>query len=488
MLLCNADLILYGKRNIKFNQVLDLIGKIKMSKKKIAIITIAGIFGFLAACYIGIAIYFYQVFYPNTYINGGAVSDASPEEVKQALLDSMSDYQLKVVPVDGDPVLISGESIGFYYSFDQVDALKKKEMGWAWPVKFFTRTDYTVEAVYRWDTLKLDQEIDKLPCVTQEMTAPVDASLVIDESGVHLTEAVKGNTIRKEELKKAIAETIRSRKSEIHLDEAGCYEEPRITSESPEIRKELDRVEELCKAEVTYNFHGTEEKIGRDQIWNWVRQDGEGNLYIDQASAYNYLCELAYRHDTVGSYREFWSSRGYTITVDPGTYGWGMDVDAEIGPLMDDLVNKRVVSRDPAYYMTPYPGVDPNSPDDIGNTYIEIDLSGQYMWYYINGALIASTPITSGTLNKGYGTPSGVYYVESYSRNIVLTGDDYRQPVDFWIQVYGGIGIHDSLWRSVYGGTEYLNDGSHGCINTPYDAVSTMYWNIDIGVPVIMYY
>ena len=115
------------KRNIKFNQVLDLIGKIKMSKKKIAIITIAGIFGFLAACYIGIAIYFYQVFYPNTYINGGAVSDASPEEVKQALLDSMSDYQLKVVPVDGDPVLISGESIGFYYSFDQVDALKRRK-------------------------------------------------------------------------------------------------------------------------------------------------------------------------------------------------------------------------------------------------------------------------------------------------------------------------------------------------------------------------
>lgn len=459
-----------------------------MSKKKIAVIVTAGVLGVLAVCYVGISIYFYQVFYPNTYINGGNVSDASPEAVKEALLDSMKDYALKVVPIDGEPIVLSGKSIGFHYNFDEVDEIKKKEMGWAWPVKFFTRTEYTVEAACEWDQAKLDQEIDGLRCVTQEMTAPSDASLVIDESGVHLTEAVKGNTIKKEALKKAIADTLAEGKPEINLDASGCYETPQITSESPEIQNELKKVEELCKAEVTYNFHGTEEKIGRDQIWNWVRKDGEGNLYIDEGAAYDYLCELAYRHDTVGVYRDFWSSRGYTMTVDPGTYGWGTSVDSEIGPLMDDLVNKRVVRRDPAYYMTPYPGVDPNSPDDIGNTYIEIDLSGQYLWYYINGELIVSTPITSGTMSTGHGTPSGVYYVCSYSRNIVLTGDDYRQPVDFWIQVVGGIGIHDSLWRSVYGGSEYLNAGSHGCINTPYDAVSNIYWNIDIGVPVVMYY
>lgn len=459
-----------------------------MSKKKIAGIVAVCVLGFLAVCYVGISVYFYQVFYPNTYINGGDVSDASPEEVKEALLNSMKDYELKIVPIDGEPTVISGKNIGFYYSFDAVDALKKKEMGWAWPMKFFTRTDYTVEAACEWEQAKLDQEIDKLQCVTQKMTAPVDASLVIDESGVHLTEAVTGNTIKKEELKKAVAETIRGGKPEINLDEAGCYEQPKITSKSPEIQKDLQRVEELCKAEVTYNFHGTEEKIGRDQIWKWVRQDGEGKFYIDEGAACDYLYELAYRHNTIGVYREFWSSRGCMITVEPGTYGWGMDVDAEIGPLMDDLVNKRVVSRDPACYMTPYWAVDPNSPDDIGNTYIEIDLSGQHMWYYMNGELIVSTPITSGTLNTGHGTPAGVYYVESYGRDMILTGDDYRQPVDFWIQVYGGIGIHDSLWRSVYGGTEYLNKGSHGCINTPYDAVSTIYRNIDVGVPVVMYY
>ena len=100
-----------------------------MSKKKIAVIVTAGVLGFLAVCYVGISIYFYQVFYPNTYINGGNVSDTSPEAVKEALLDSMKDYALKVVPIDGEPIVLSGKSIGFHYNFDEVDEIKKKEMG-----------------------------------------------------------------------------------------------------------------------------------------------------------------------------------------------------------------------------------------------------------------------------------------------------------------------------------------------------------------------
>ena len=85
------------------------------------------------------------------------------------------------------------------------------------------------------------------------------------------------------------------------------------------------------------------------------------------------------------------SSRGYWITLEPGSYGWGTDVDSEIELLMDDIQNKRVTSREPIYYMTPYDYLDPNSPDDIGFTYIEIDLSGQYMWYYKDGELFLST-------------------------------------------------------------------------------------------------
>ena len=211
-------------------------------------------------------------------------------------------------------------------------------------------------------------------------------------------------------------------------------------------------------------------------------------MYVSWEAAYDYLDSLADKYDTVNSYRTFQSSRGYEITLEPGSYGWGTDVSEETDLLIDDIKNHRVTSRQPAYYMTPYDYLDPNSPDDIGFTYIEIDLSGQYLWYYKDGSLFLSTPITSGTMSTGHGTPAGVYYIHNRLQNTILVGDDYRQPVDFWMQVVGGVGIHDSKWRYNYGGTEYLNNGSHGCINTPYDAVKSLFWNVEVGTPVIMYY
>lgn len=442
----------------------------------------------MAACYVGVSVYFSKVFYPNTVINGIEVSYESPEDVKTALEQSMQSYEMKVVTIDGTTETLAGKDFDFDYNFDEVDKLKAEEMGWYWPVKFFSQTDYEIEAVYEWDKEKLNKEIDELQCMTQEMTAPVNASLTVDDNGFNLVEEQKGNTLKKDVVGSEIAKAMENGETEISLEEAGCYEEPEITMESPEIQDKLKKVDELCQAEVTYNFHGNEEKIGTERIRQWVRQNEDGEYYISRDAVYDYLCELANKYDTVNSHRDFYSSRGYWITLDPGTYGWGTDVDSEIDLLMDDIQNKRVTSRDPVYYMTPYNNLDPNASDDIGFTYVEIDLSGQYMWYYQNGEVLVSTPITSGTMSTGHGTPSGVYFINCRSQNTILVGEDYRTPVNFWMQVVGGVGIHDSLWRSYYGGTEYLYDGSHGCINTPYDAVSTIFWNIEVGTPVIMYY
>ena len=459
-----------------------------MSKKKKILIISGCAVGFLLACYVGVSVYFSGVFYPNTSINGVEVSCESPEDVKAVLEQSMQRYEMKVATIDGTTETLSGKDFDFVYNFDEVDKLKAEEMGWLWPVKFFSQTDYEIEAAYEWNKEKLNKKIDELQCMTQEMTAPVNASLTVDDNGFNLVEEKKGNTLKKDVVKSEIAKAVGNAETEISLEAAGCYEEPEITIESPEIQDKLKKVDELCKAEVTYNFHGNEEKIGTEQIRQWVRQNGDGEYYISEDAAYNYLCELANKYDTVNSYREFYSSRGYWITLEPGSYGWGTDVDSEIGLLMDDVYNKRVTSREPAYYMTPYNNLDPNASDDIGFTYVEIDLSGQYMWFYKNGEVLVSTPITSGTMSTGHGTPSGVYFINCRSQNTILVGEDYRTPVNFWMQVVGGVGIHDSLWRYNYGGTEYLYDGSHGCINTPYDAVSSIFWNIEVGTPVIMYY
>lgn len=125
---------------------------------------------------------------------------------------------------------------------------------------------------------------------------------------------------------------------------------------------------------------------------------------------------------------------------------------------------------------------------DVGNTYIEISLSDQHMWYYKNGVLLASTDVVTGY--KGvHDTPKGLYSVIQRKSPSRLVGPTWDVWVNYWIGItWDGVGIHDSTWRtSGYGGNIYTYDGSHGCVNTPFDQTKIIYDNCTIGTPVVIY-
>lgn len=125
---------------------------------------------------------------------------------------------------------------------------------------------------------------------------------------------------------------------------------------------------------------------------------------------------------------------------------------------------------------------------NVGTTYIEISLEKQHMWYYKEGKLIVSTDVVTGTKNS-HDTPTGLYYVINKASPARLVGETWDVQVNYWLGVtYDGVGIHDSTWRySGYGGNIYTYDGSHGCINTPYDEVKKIYDNCKENTPVVIY-
>ena len=50
------------------------------------------------------------------------------------------------------------------------------------------------------------------------------------------------------------------------------------------------------------------------------------------------------------------------------------------------------------------------------------------------------------------------------------------------------IGLHDADgWRSEYGKDIYLTNGSHGCINMPYEAAEIIYNNVSAGTKVLVH-
>lgn len=124
---------------------------------------------------------------------------------------------------------------------------------------------------------------------------------------------------------------------------------------------------------------------------------------------------------------------------------------------------------------------------EVPSTYIEINISKQHMWYYIKGELYVSTDVVTGNYGD-MDTPKGYWAVNSKASPCELVGDGYVSYVQYWMAfIGGGWGIHDASWRDTYGGTIYMGNGSHGCVNTPYNAVKKMYAKVTIGTPVIVY-
>ena len=193
---------------------------------------------------------------------------------------------------------------------------------------------------------------------------------------------------------------------------------------------------------------------------------------------------LADEYDTVGGTRYFQATRGENVKVEGGIYGNRIDRKAEKEYLKQAFTEQREEMHVPSYIQEGRQ----QGKNDIGDTYIEVDMGEQMMYYYRNGKLELETPIVTGNTGRRWGTPEGVNYVYAKGRNRILRGPGYESPVNFWMPVKGNIGIHDAAWRSEYGGEIYKSAGSHGCINTPYDAMSDLYEMVEIGTPVVMFY
>ena len=123
-----------------------------------------------------------------------------------------------------------------------------------------------------------------------------------------------------------------------------------------------------------------------------------------------------------------------------------------------------------------------------GKNYIEVSIRLQHMWMFVNGEQYVSTPIVTGNANS-MDTPRGFWHIQNKASPCTLSGAGYTSYVRYWMAFIGGShGIHDASWRSSFGGQIYRGNGSHGCINTPYNNVKKMYQKAYVGEPVVVYY
>ena len=333
--------------------------------------------------------------------------------------------------------------------------------------------------IFSYDEQLLKESINKLSCLDiNKIVKTQDAQINYINNSYVISNEIYGNTINKDILFDNLVKAIFNGERRLNLEAINCYENPKYTASSQILVNAKDTLNKYVNSKVTYNFAGLTQTLDGSTINNWIYVDENFQIIFDEVKVKEYVDILANTYNT---------SLGKDIKVNGGYNGnnhsWIIDSVAETKLLIDNIKNRQVITKYPVYAQKSIA----NYFSNVGDTYVEIDMTNQHLWYYKKGYLIAEGDIVTGNVSNGHTTPTGIYNLYYKQRDTVLRGEDYASPVNFWMPFNGGIGLHDASWRSEFGGEIYKTNGSHGCINLPYYVAKAIYDNIDSRCTIICY-
>lgn len=435
----------------------------------------------------GWGIWHYQNrFVKGTVIDGVDVSDMTVSDFQEEI----SEYVLQVEQRKSDGSIleedIRGEEIGLSYaSVEPLQKILENQNLWLWFLK--QDRSHETEGLLTWDEQALKKAVGDLEGFRYDfIEKPEDAYIsdYIPGQGFEIVEEKPGNQLDRAKTVKAVEQAVSILKEQLNLEEADCYEKPGITSGDEQLVTVLAKLQKYGDIKITYTFGENKEILDGSLISDWLHVDGL-DATLDRAQVEEYVASLRKKYDTIFRSRTFRTSYDdKEITIAGGDYGWWMDYGKEAEELADMIERGESGERTPVYHQTAAAYGTP----DYGNTYVEINLTAQHLFVYQDGELKTESDFVSGNSSRGYDTPEGVYGITYKQRNATLVGETYQTPVSYWMPFNKNIGMHDATWRSSFGGNIYRTNGSHGCINLPYQAAQEIYGYIEKGTPVICYH
>ena len=429
-------------------------------------------------------------FLPGTIVDGMDVTGKTASEVEDAITEQLKGYTLTINGREELSESITGESVGLYAEFD--DTLEKavaaqKPMNWGKYRFGKAVNEVNTDALLHYSSEMLDEAVAGLSCMDREnMREPQDARISDYDSVTGSYTIIKedeGTELLEDKVKEAVATAIMSLAESVDLEEQGCYLAPSVTSEDEALKTACETMNKYVGAKITYKFGDKAETLNGNEIHNWLTVNGT-SVSVSEAKAAEYVKNLASAYNTAYKPKTLKTSYGKNVTITTGSYGWKIDQTKETAALVSLIKNGEQTSREPEYSQK----AASRSGNDYGNTYVEINLTAQHLYFYVDGKLLVQSDFVSGNAAKGWSTPAGAYALTYKQRNATLKGQGYATPVSYWMPFNGGIGLHDANWRKTFGGTIYKNKGSHGCINLPPAVAKTIYENISAGDPVLCYH
>lgn len=351
---------------------------------------------------------------------------------------------------------------------------------------FESGQNYTIQTSLVVEDEKVENCLAGLKELQKEnMVKPQDAYIVQEDDGtLRIEKEVKGNEIEFEEALAMCKENLIF--GETTIDFNLIANVPEVSSEDEKLNANVTAINHILSAVINFELtDGSVVTLDKETMKNWVCVDENGEYYIDGKKIREFVEELNERVKTTGSVLMFTPSDHDPIALPvEDNRILSIDVEKETQQILAELEKSGTYTRMPNY----------EQELDMAEfeSYVEIDISRQKVWFYYKGeCILDGVPCVTGNAGN-HDTPPGVFYLKSKSRNAVLrgwndNGTRYASPVKVWMPFNGGIGMHDASWRSDFGGEIYKTNGSHGCVNMKLEDAEKVYEYIDKTMPIIVY-
>ena len=317
----------------------------------------------------------------------------------------------------------------------------------------------------------------------EKQIKPVNAYIEYENDAFVVKEEVLGTAVDKSKLQRSIRDCIKNIEKELNLAEAGCYYEPTVTADNEKFETVVGQLNKSLKTVITYQIGNNTEVLDSSIFAEWLSANHKFEIEVDEEGLSAFVKELGRKYNTAYSAKKLMTSYGTEVTIPNSHYGWKIDNAAEKAAIVEEILAGENVTRDLHYSMT----ANSHEGPDYGNSYVEINLTAQHLFMYVDGELIVESDFVSGNLANGWDTPTGAFTLTYKDKDAVLRGENYATPVTYWMPYAGNVGMHDATWRSEFGGEIYKTDGSHGCVNLPWSKAKIIFENIEQGFPVLCY-
>ena len=472
-----------------------------------------------AAAYCGGIYYFNSHFLPNTYAGGVDISYLDAAEAEQKLQSDFVYDSVVLKGRDGEETLDLSDAGTIKTFSDTKDAINAQEKSTWFKAFFDTNHDSNITLSVSCDEDKLEAKLSELAILNPDnITMPTDAypRLNTDTNLYEVEAETEGNNINADALKEAVHNALDNGDRLVDLEGAGVYTQPTMRADSSLLAGQIAWMNAINAAGATFDLDaGVVIPVNGELVGALVGDDG----MADEEAVRNYVNGLAATYNTVSpdKQRSFINHNNVEKIINT-SYGWQLNEDKTY-PLLFELINKVITdttvintvggnteTADTAGNEAVFNPADyaikavwkstaaKHEENDIGNTYVEIDMGEQNVYIYADGNCVLTTPCVTGRMTKGRITPEGIYQIQYKQKSRYLTGRNpdgsisYRSFVNYWMPFNRGIGLHDATWRRQFGGTYYVQGGSHGCINLPLDMAKQIYDIVYTGMPVVCYY